>query len=386
MGMGGWHYLEQELYELVQSDAEIFDFLQAGSLDGLWYWDLEKPENEWMNPRFWQILGYDPAEKSHDPKEWQDLINPDDLKVALDNFHKHCADAAHPYDQVVRYKHRSGSTVWVRCRGIAIRDADGKPTRMLGAHNELTSLKNTEARLREKIDELEHARAKLERSNQDLERFAHVTSHDLREPMRTIANFVEILAEDLDDSLEPSQRQCVGFITAAVERQQDLVTALLEYSKLQRHAVSTCDVDLAEVAQAVIDDDATAIAESNAAITLHPLPRATADPVLLRRVFHNLVTNALKYCEGPPEIVISGVVEDGMVRVTVKDTGMGFDPEFGERIFGFAERLVTASEHRGSGVGLALCRRIIGDHGGRIWAESEPGRGSSFHFTLPGAA
>jgi len=79
-------------------------------------------------------------------------------------------------------------------------------------------------------------------------------------------------------------------------------------------------------------------------------------------------------------------VEDGMVRVTVKDTGMGFDPEFGERIFGFAERLVTASEHRGSGVGLALCRRIIGDNGGRIWAESEPGRGSSFHFTLPGAA
>ncbi|MCP4808790.1 MAG: PAS domain-containing protein, partial [Proteobacteria bacterium] len=102
------------------SDASIFEFLQAGSLDGLWYWDLEKPEHEWMNPRFWELMGRDPAAHAHMAAEWQDLIHPDDLATALENFHAHCADSNHPYDQVVRYRHADGSTVWVRCRGQSL--------------------------------------------------------------------------------------------------------------------------------------------------------------------------------------------------------------------------------------------------------------------------
>ncbi|MCI5211914.1 MAG: PAS domain S-box protein, partial [Candidatus Electrothrix sp. ATG2] len=143
------HYLKKELYSLIKKDSSIFDFLQDGSLDGLWYWDLEKPENEWMNPRYWSILGYDPKEKRHLTSEWQELIFPEDLEVALDNFNKHCIDPEHPYDQVVRYRHKNGSTVWVRCRGMAIRDKAGKPIRMLGAHTDLTQLKQTEEALRE---------------------------------------------------------------------------------------------------------------------------------------------------------------------------------------------------------------------------------------------
>ncbi len=142
------NYLKKELYELVQSDAAIFDFLQNGSLDGIWYWDLENPENEWMSPRLWEVLGHDPKDKKHLASEWQDLINPEDLKMALDNFEKHCVDPEHPYDQVVRYRHSDGSTVWVRCRGIAIRDKSGKPIRLLGAHTELTRQKRTEEELR----------------------------------------------------------------------------------------------------------------------------------------------------------------------------------------------------------------------------------------------
>ncbi|HMA99016.1 MAG TPA: sensor domain-containing diguanylate cyclase [Wenzhouxiangella sp.] len=143
------HYLKEELYQLVASQPEIFDFLQRGSLDGLWYWDLKHPEVEWMNERFWELLGYDPAEMKHLASEWQDLIHPDDLNVALSNFEKHCADPSHPYDQVVRYRHKKGHTVWVRCRGIAIRDEHGKPVRMLGAHNDLTALYELQGRLQE---------------------------------------------------------------------------------------------------------------------------------------------------------------------------------------------------------------------------------------------
>ena len=143
------HYLRQELYSLIQQDTGIFEFLQTGSLDGMWYWDLENPEHEWMSPAFWAVMGYDPAEKEHLASEWQDLIHPDDLETAMENFRRHCADSNHPYDQIVRYRHRDGHAIWVRCRGIAIRDASDNPVRMLGAHTDITPQKQAEQSLRE---------------------------------------------------------------------------------------------------------------------------------------------------------------------------------------------------------------------------------------------
>jgi len=141
------HYLKQELDRLIRSDVSVFEFLQSGSLDGIWYWDLESPDHEWMSPAFWQTLGYDPDDKPHLASAWTDLIDPEDLAVAQENFERHCADPGHPYDQVVRYRHHDGSTVWVRCRGIAIRDEAGKPVRMLGAHTDLTAQKRAEEQL-----------------------------------------------------------------------------------------------------------------------------------------------------------------------------------------------------------------------------------------------
>jgi diguanylate cyclase (GGDEF)-like protein/PAS domain S-box-containing protein len=155
------NYLQKELYELIQTDPKIFEFLQQGTLDGIWYWDLEKKENEWMSPRFWELLGYDPSEKQHLAKEWQNLIDPDDLKVALENFNKHLKDPKHPYDQIVRYSHKDGSSVWVRCRGIAIRDAAGRPIRMLGAHNDVSQMKKQEEIIKEQNEQLVSAHAKL---------------------------------------------------------------------------------------------------------------------------------------------------------------------------------------------------------------------------------
>lgn len=141
------NYLKKELYDLIQSEQSIFEFIQSGSLDGIWYWDLEQPENEWMSPKFWETLGYNPEEKKHLSSEWQDIINQEDLKLATENFYKHCHDPNHPYDQIVRYQHKDGSTVWIRCRGLAIRDESGKANRMLGAHTDITDLKNIENEL-----------------------------------------------------------------------------------------------------------------------------------------------------------------------------------------------------------------------------------------------
>ena len=145
--MNDKHYLKQELYELIKKDETIFDFIQETSLDGMWYWDLENLEEEWMNPKFWRVLGYDPDEMPHKSSAWQHIINQDDLKAATENFTKHCQNPNHPYNQVVRYTHKNGSTVWIRCRGMAVRDEQGKAVRMLGSHIDITESKRAENEL-----------------------------------------------------------------------------------------------------------------------------------------------------------------------------------------------------------------------------------------------
>ncbi|HAI76043.1 MAG TPA: hypothetical protein DCM08_07305 [Microscillaceae bacterium] len=138
------HYLQKELYEQIRQDAIVFDFLQDAITDGIWYWDLENPENEWFSPKFWHLLGYSPDEMPHKTASWQALIHPEDLAQALENSKKHIENPHHPYDQVVRYTHRNGSTVWVRCRGLAVRNPEGKATRLLGAHTDITQTKMAE--------------------------------------------------------------------------------------------------------------------------------------------------------------------------------------------------------------------------------------------------
>ncbi len=149
-------YLKDELYSLIQTDHNVFEFLEAGSLDGIWYWDILDPAKEWLSPGFWRTFGYDPAEKKHLASEWQDMIHPEDLQTALENFRLHLEDPSHPYDQVVRYEHKNGSTVWVRCRGLAIRDEAGNPIRMLGAHNDLTKQMEAHAQQVALVREMNH--------------------------------------------------------------------------------------------------------------------------------------------------------------------------------------------------------------------------------------
>lgn len=154
--MSDEHYLQAELYALVQKDPRVFEFLQAGSLDGIWYWDLERPDIEWMSARFWTTLGWDPAQRKHESAEWKDLIHPDDLKIALDEYFACLATPGRLYDcPEVRYKRPDGTWSWVRCRGYMVRDEDGKPVRLLGAHNELTRIKVAEEGLAARLIETE---------------------------------------------------------------------------------------------------------------------------------------------------------------------------------------------------------------------------------------
>jgi PAS domain S-box-containing protein len=163
------HYLEKELYELIKERSEIFDFIQESALDGLWYWDLEHPDDEWMNRKFWTTLGYDPATMPHKVSSWQDIIHPDDLETARQKINEYFQNPDRPYDQIIRYRHNDGNTMWIRCRGMAVRDASGRPIRMMGAHTDVTEvmLRNehyaqTEQELRDNIGKLERTREMLE--------------------------------------------------------------------------------------------------------------------------------------------------------------------------------------------------------------------------------
>jgi len=212
------HYLEAELYALIQRDPEIFTFLREGSLDGIWYWDLEKPDHEWMDNRFWKLLGYHPETKQHDPSEWQNLIHPDDLKIALKNFHAHLEDPKHPYDQVVRYTHREGKTVYVRCRGLAIRDEDGKPLRMLGVHNDITELMttiSTEKMLRHELNHRVKNNLAIVKSLISLKQYDNHGATDLSDILHQV-DTIRLLHEQLQSSEELTSLELKPYLKSII--------------------------------------------------------------------------------------------------------------------------------------------------------------------------
>ena len=195
------HYLKNELYSLLKEDGSIFEFIHESSLDGIWYWDLENPEHEWMSSRFWEVLGYAPEEKKHLVSEWKEIIFEDDFALAVENVQKHLKDPTYPYDQIVRYRHKDGSTVWIRCRGMAIRDENGKPIRMLGAHNDMTQVINA-------MRELEDKEA-IERLNSHLnDKFTKAQAHE-----RDISRYLELI----DKHIITSSTDLNGHIVKASE-------------------------------------------------------------------------------------------------------------------------------------------------------------------------
>jgi PAS domain S-box-containing protein len=410
------HYLRQELYDLARTDHRIFDFLQDGSLDGIWYWDLERQENRWMSPRFWRLFGYQPAERSHLATEWRAAIHPEDLPGVMKNFERHTADPSHPYDQVVRYLHKDGSIVWVRCRGLIIRDENGKPRRMLGAHTDVTSLKETEAnlekrnerislemsekarleaalrklndeleaRVQERTAELLRAKSALEESNIELQQFAYIASHDLQAPLRGIAGFAQFLQDDYRGKLGEKADDYIDRIVGNTARMQQLINDLLAYSRVESRAAPFMPHDIGSLLGEVETILHSSIEDAGAEVTHDPLPTVSCDRSQMTQVLQNLIGNGIKYrAPDPPRIHVSAERNGSHWTFSVADNGIGIEPKHHERIFEIFRRLHTQQEYPGTGIGLAVCRRVVHRHGGRIWVESDRGKGSTFFFTIP---
>jgi PAS domain S-box-containing protein len=225
----------------------------------------------------------------------------------------------------------------------------------------------------------------LARSNKDLEQFAYVASHDLQEPLRAVSGFVELLKRNLQNSLDAKTAEYMNFTVEGAKRMQSLINGLLEYSRISARGKKPEQTDSKAALDLAIAHLLTSIKESSAEITTEPLPPIHIDPVQLVQLFQNLIGNAIKFRseKRPPEIHISASHQDSAWQFAVTDNGIGIEPQYVERIFLIFQRLHTRQKYPGTGIGLAICKKIIERHGGKIWVESKPGNGSTFYFTVP---
>ncbi len=224
----------------------------------------------------------------------------------------------------------------------------------------------------------------LDRSNAELERFAYVASHDLREPMRVVANYVQLLSHRYKGKLDKDADEFISYTLDGTERMQALIDGLLEYSRAGKGERKFDPVNLEEIMKRVRSNLSLAIQESKAEVTQDPLPNVMGHAPSLAQLFQNLVANAIKFRDArSPHVHISALKKDEEWQFSVRDNGIGIDPKHHTRLFVIFQRLHTREKFQGTGIGLAVCKKIVEYHGGRIWVESELGKGTAFHFTIP---
>ncbi len=322
-----------------------------------------------LNPAFERTLGYSEEELLQRP--FVEFVHPNDRDATLAEVQKlaHC-------EQTIgfenRYRCKDGTMRWMLWSAAATPDGT-----IYAAARDITERKRDE-------EELRHTAVQLQRSNSELAQFAYIASHDLQEPLRAVSGCVQLLQQKYQGQLDAPADELIGHVVDGAARMKSLITDLLAYSKVGRTAPEPTPVDLGEAFENALANLRTAIEESGAKITRDVLPTLTGDATLLTQLFQNLVGNALKFRrEIPPEIHLAAGRRGEEWVFALSDNGIGIDPQYFQRIFGIFQRLHTRRDFPGTGIGLALCQKIVERHGGKITVQSEPGRGSTFRFTLP---
>jgi two-component system sensor histidine kinase/response regulator len=259
-----------------------------------------------------------------------------------------------------------------------------QPDELLATVKAFVRLRQTEEKLQHMNDELSRQAVELRRSNEDLQQFAYVASHDLQEPLRTVINYAQLLSRRYQGKLDANADEFIDYVRAGATQMQELITDLLAFSQVQTKGQPFAMTDCEEVLARVLLGLQAQIEETRAVVTHDLLPTVFADATQLGQVLQNLLSNALKFHgKQPPRVHVSAQSDGKQWVFAVRDQGIGLDPQFAERIFVIFQRLHSRSEFPGTGIGLAICKKIIERHGGRIWVKSEPGTGSTFYFTLP---
>jgi signal transduction histidine kinase len=224
---------------------------------------------------------------------------------------------------------------------------------------------------------------KLTTSNQELADFAYIASHDLQEPLRMITSFLQLLSIQYKDKLDAKGEEYIDFAVDGAKRMYHLLNGLLAYSRVQTKGKPFTQLDSNNILSNVLKNLALLIKERNGEITSDQLPVINADEIQIIQLFQNIIANSIKFSPGPPRIYISSKTDTDHYTFSIKDEGIGIESQYFERIFQIFQRLVTNEQYEGIGIGLSICKRIVERHGGRIWVESEIGKGSTFFFTIP---
>jgi light-regulated signal transduction histidine kinase (bacteriophytochrome) len=252
-------------------------------------------------------------------------------------------------------------------------------TLVTAAIRDITTRKRAESHLLQKVEE-------LNRSNEELQQFANIASHDLQEPLRMVASYTQLLSRRYKGKLDTDADEFIAFAVDGASRMQRLIHDLLAYSRVGTKGKELLNTSSENALQQALLNLRGAVDESGALVTHDPLPMVKADEMQLTQLFQNLVGNAIKYQKtGIPNVHISAAMNgEDKWNFSVKDNGLGIDPQYFEKIFGMFQRLHKREEFAGTGIGLAICKKIVERHGGKISVESQPEHGSTFHFTLAG--
>jgi PAS domain S-box-containing protein len=360
---------------MIRESHERLNLALRASRVGTWNLDIADNRitlDEFANPLF----GYPAAEVTSEFDRFLELVHRDD-RARVDQEMRDVLTTGGSYESSFRVIWPSGAVRDLSARGKMIRGAGSAVAHMTGIIEDTTERKLAEARLNRLLLE-------LERSNKELELFAYVASHDLQEPLRMVSSYTQLLERRYSEKLDDDAREFIGYAVDGAIRMQRLINDLLEVSRVSTRGKPLERTDVGEILDNVRVNLSVAIEEAGALVTSDPMPIVPADAGQLEQLLQNLVGNGLKFRNGErPVVHVAAIESEHHWEFSVRDNGIGIDQQYFERIFLLFQRLHAKGEYPGTGIGLALCKRIVERHGGRIWLESNPGEGSTFFFTIP---
>lgn len=372
--------------EALAHERQRLTWVLEATRPGVWETNVVTSETT-INEHWATMLGYTVEELLPTTLDtWRRLVHPLDLPFAEHVLERHLSGELEFYECDMRMRHKTGHWIWINDRGrVHERDENGRPLFMSGTHVDISARVAAQEQVRALNASLElrvsERTAELERSMRDMEAISYSIAHDLRAPLRSVNGFASLIAEEEGDRLSPLARDMFGRITRSSRNMGQMITDMLELLRVVRVDLAAVPVDLHLLAQSVAE--VLAPQYEHARIDLEPVPEAMGDATLLRQVLFNLMDNGLKYSRhhAMPELKVG--YSSAQRAYFVRDNGMGFDMAHADKLFGLFQRLHAGSDVPGTGVGLAIVARILERHGGRIWADSAPGQGTTFWFRLP---
>jgi len=341
---------------------------------GTWGNDLKTNTFVW-DKRMEKMFGFEEGSFDGKYETFERCLVEEDIPFMREALRKALEEDC-PYETVYRIKTTNGNINYINTKASIIKNKSGKPIRMSGVCFDVTDMKKGAERILIKLNE------DLHRSNKELEQFAYVASHDLQEPLRMVASFTQLLALRYKDKLDDDAKEFIHYAVDGATRMQNLIKDLLNYSRIGTRGKSFVDVDFNEIFNKTISNLKLSITEKNATVTCDDLPVIKGDEVQMVQLLQNLVGNALKFCDTTPIIHVSAVEGQTHYIFSVEDNGIGIEEQYFNKIFLIFQRLMPKDKYSGTGIGLAICKRIVERHGGKIWIKSEVGKGTTFYFSL----